>query len=244
MSRDVIIGIVMVVIGIGVIGLGFYLKQKGIPVQTNIFLNRELIDRNILAEEGLPHQMVIPFVIGYFFILLGLLVISFERSFLEGSFPPPKIFGGLIFLSGGALCIFLMRTITGRTDEIRTWPSVEGIVHEVHAPTTDDLLSGKVAAKDAIARIVYEYRVKNEPHTSGRVSLEDKSGTAGYTQYIHDTFFKGKQVKVYYNPKKPSESVLEPPASSDMKLVKYAGYIGGALFALLGLLIMIIPTEN
>jgi hypothetical protein len=94
------------------------------------------------------------------------------------------------------------------------WPQTQGRivvsgsqVREVES-FDDDSEGGKALAKRNFANIVYEYEVSRQKLRAGRVSIGEDLGNFEVAETIA-RYPVGKIVTVYYNPRKPSEAVLE-----------------------------------
>jgi hypothetical protein len=95
----------------------------------------------------------------------------------------------------------------------QNWPSVEGVIFTSEVKT--DLGKSDDVDPKYTAAITYRYTVEGYEYTGERVSFAGqtflKKGKADRLVMRYD---KGKRVKVYYDPKTPHVSVLEPGTAS------------------------------
>lgn len=245
--KELIVGLVVICIGLGVMGLGLYIKIKKIPVQADIFINRESAS---LSSPLAGIAAAAPFAVGYMVILFGMLMVSFYRwafmhwIWLDVLIPSSKTIAALIFLSAGIGIVFMVHFITSGTQDTRKWPAVPGIVTMMSAPSAQDVLSGKADPQKAAARITYEYQVDGKTYSSSRISLSDRSASQGFTQYVRDTYQKGKEVTVKYRPDDPREAVLEHTEDNVADVMKGMGYLTAMIFILAGIVMLIISFRS
>lgn len=95
----------------------------------------------------------------------------------------------------------------------KDWLSVEGKIVEsgIRTETSSSSDSSRRSNTTYHANIIYEYLANGESFTGKRVSYgeygrENETHAAG----ISKRYPQGEMVVVYYDPQKPSESVLEP----------------------------------
>ncbi len=112
------------------------------------------------------------------------------------------------------------------------WSSTEGVV-----------LSSKIALLSVIdrsrrnpipiARVEYSYTVAGKTYTSTRISLNDYgSNIKGQQKKIINGYPEEATVKVFYDPQKPGNAILEHRTP----FVYYFGLGGGIIFTLIGYL--------
>ncbi len=238
MNKEIISGIVTLLIGISVIFLGVYLNKKNIPIKVSLFVNQESYDKTQLPADGQGFGKIAPFIMGGFFCLMGLFIIAIGtgNQFLL------KLFAGLIFISAGIGIIVLMSFLFGSPQRTQKWLSAPGIIKAMSAPTTDELISGKVKPDSALAKIEYEYQVKGKTYRADRLTLSDATKTPGYTQLIRNNYPVGKEITVYFDPADPNSAVLKH--EQPQNIFKAVGYYSGAMFILMGLLAMFIPANK
>jgi len=89
----------------------------------------------------------------------------------------------------------------------RGWPQAKGEI-------LSSELKGQSRGKDRTryyTRILYRYTVNNTDYESGKVGFHDAMSTdRKYVKGIVERYPKGKEVTVFYHPKKPGLAVLEP----------------------------------
>ena len=86
--------------------------------------------------------------------------------------------------------------------------------------------------------IRYEYRVYDKIYRNGQISIKFRSNSFNYKsdaeRFVND-YFKGRSCNVYYDPDKPSFSVLKPNEHEYENLFLFIGY---ALLALTSIIII------
>jgi hypothetical protein len=133
------------------------------------------------------------------------------------------------FVGGGLImCIFGYRNLPTAKRSAR-WPHAFGVITKSEfVEETDD--EGRTTYR---AEIEYSYRVDDDTFTGDiiairlPISFDPKSSARYYVQHYH----AGKGVKVFYDPMKPSKSVLEPGVSGRF----YFDIIQGIILILFGL---------
>lgn len=73
--------------------------------------------------------------------------------------------------------------------------------------------------------IIYRYEVGNRIYTSDCVSFENVGMAEETAQAIADQFNMGEEIEVFYNPKNPRQSVLEPGVP-----ISQFWFLGGGIF--------------
>jgi Protein of unknown function (DUF3592) len=115
------------------------------------------------------------------------------------------------------------------------WPTVTGQVVTADLQRSRDA-QGMVTYR---AEVAYKYEVGGQPYVSDRVFFGDQlsvSWATGAVREVED-YHPGTQVKVFYNPGKPSRSVLEPgaPWQVYVVLLTAAALLGFGIAILLGM---------
>ena len=108
---------------------------------------------------------------------------------------------------------------------------------KVWARTQGEIVASKVEAEgshtddddsDCLATVRYRYTVAGKSHESSRIAfIESGHTTRLLAQQIVDKYPKGATVEVFYNPKRPSQAVLE--SSSGPSLAFYMMFLVFAL---------------
>lgn len=145
-----------------------------------------------------------------------------------------NIFIGLICLSIGVVIFGLGTKLYKKAKASETWPTVVGEVF------SSDVSSYTDSKKKTMyrANINYSFVVNGKEYTSDDISMsESSSSNPGYAKKVCYQYPVGKKVKVFYDPKTPSSSLLEPGIS----FVLYLPMIGGAVFFLIGVGIFLKP---
>lgn len=159
-------------------------------------------------------------------------------------------FGGIFFLVGAGLCLFLgVPTLSGAKAS-ESWPTVDGVVIESRVESKRS--SGKNNGTTYKAIVVYDYEVDGQPYSSGRIWFGSDISTSNQAQMRNTTkqYPKGQTVKVHYDPENPLEAVLQPGAfwSSYFMIVfgSVFAFIGGAvlLVAAFGMKSKSNPTDH
>jgi hypothetical protein len=89
----------------------------------------------------------------------------------------------------------------------KSWPVTDGVIisgkSEYHANPS--------AVNGYIPNIEYRYKVNDKNYTSTRInfSLNESAGNKANAANILNKYRNGSEVKVYYNPNKPEQSVIE-----------------------------------
>ena len=110
----------------------------------------------------------------------------------------------------------------------RIWARTQGeiVASEVEAEgshTDDD-------DSDCLATVRYRYTVAGKSHESSRIAFAESGHTTRLlAQQTVDKYPKGAKVEVFYNPKRPSQAVLESNGG-----VSFGFYIAFLVFALVG----------
>lgn len=124
----------------------------------------------------------------------------------------PVIFGVLFvaFLAAGVGSIGAGAWFLYRGNATRAWPHTQGLVLSSQVRQTDD--------KDDpgyFAEIRYEYSVKGKKYKSHKILfVEEVYGDRATAQKLVTRYAAHRQARVYYNARRPSESVLEPGANN------------------------------
>lgn len=103
----------------------------------------------------------------------------------------------------------------------QNWPSTEGVILSSEVKT--DLGKSDDADPKYKAAITYRYGVKGYEYTGERVSFAGQTFLEkGKADSLIMRYNSGKRVKVYYNPKTPHVSVLEPGTASGPPFISIA----------------------
>ncbi|MEK6936605.1 MAG: DUF3592 domain-containing protein [Nanoarchaeota archaeon] len=137
----------------------------------------------------------------------------------------------LIFLLVGSLLMYFTYSWILNGIESKNWPAVEGTILSsefVSSRNSDNKPSYS-------AEILYEYYIDNEKYLSNSItssSGQSSSSSPGSAQRLVNEYTVPDKVKVYYNPKNPELSVLEPGFHPIDALPFSMGFV----FALVGLI--------
>src|SRR5574337_1111560 len=138
-----------------------------------------------------------------------------------------KIFYFLfVILGAGAICVGIWLLLWGGLSY--KWPSTTGRILSSHVASSSDN-SGTTYS----AAVTYEYSVDAQRYLSDRVSFSSYSSSdSGHAQEICSRYPAGRIVTVYYNPHKPSMSVLEKGFGGGAYIMLGVGaaFVGFVLF--------------
>lgn len=114
------------------------------------------------------------------------------------------------------------------------WPSVQGTVRSSGVrEETSSSGSRRSSSTTYHASVVYDYQVGGQAYQGERISYgEYGTGDSGRAQKIAAGYPEGAEVRVYYQPDDPQESVLEPGTGG----VPWFFLAMGSAFASVGLL--------
>lgn len=111
------------------------------------------------------------------------------------------------------------------------WPTVTGRVIHSRVKNYTSISEGK-STQMYSADIGYRYTVNNKTYTSRSVSLGDHaSGSSGGMRKLTMLYPVGKIITVYYDPRKPGSSLLEPGPA----FITYLPFAFGVLSVIAGL---------
>ncbi|WP_431686320.1 DUF3592 domain-containing protein [Hahella sp. NBU794] len=114
------------------------------------------------------------------------------------------------YLISGAL-VYIVTLSFLRDRKAMRWPTVKGVVTSARAIVTADSDGNPISR----AEIEYEYKVKGKVYTSDRI----KFGVIGDHDALLRRYGVKCPVKVYYDPTKPWEAVIEPSGNGWTVLV-------------------------
>ncbi len=133
---------------------------------------------------------------------------------------PYFILLALVTLGGIGITIWGWQ-ILGRSQKVRNWPSVEGVIEVSKLSSEQD---------DLLPHIAYRYDINDE---TLRSSFEFPSGTQPLPEFSQTYVRKypvGARVQVYYNPQHKHQSTLEPGSQGDWMVLVIGVFmaVGGA----------------
>lgn len=148
--------------------------------------------------------------------------------------------GGVFFLVGAGLGLFLGLPTISDAKASKSWPKVDGIVIEsrVEMRRSSGGANGRNNGPTYKAIVVYDYKVDDQPHSCDRIWFGSDISTSNRGQ-MRDTvkqYPEGKTIQVYYDPENPSEAVLQPGAFFS----SYFMVIFGGVFAFVGGIILLV----
>lgn len=140
--------------------------------------------------------------------------------------------GHLIILGLGLVTVIVVGYSILRGQKSRGWPNVSGSILSsrisVHESTDDD---GSTTTNYGVA-LLYRYSVGGQEYQGTRRTFTDvNTSSRARAEKILATYPQGGSVTVYYDPQKPSTSVLVPGVS----WISYLFLALGLAFLLFGL---------
>jgi len=120
----------------------------------------------------------------------------------------PMVFGVLFaaFFAAGIASIGAGAWYLAQGNATRAWPHTQGLVLSSRVRQTDDRDD-----PGYYAEIRYEYSVKGKTYKSHKILfVEEVYAERATAQKLVTRYAAHKQARVYYNAKRPAESVLEP----------------------------------
>ena len=129
---------------------------------------------------------------------------------------------GLIFLVIGVIFLVIGLVAIKRAKTAQSWPSIAGTVvrsEVVRHESTDEDGSTSTTYEPVVQ---YDYSVMGQPFTGKRIAFGSNRYNYKKAAEVTARYPMGGRVKVFYNPDKPKDAVLETVAA------------GGKLFVILG----------
>jgi hypothetical protein len=148
------------------------------------------------------------------------------------------VVAALILFALGGLLVWVARRNRGRVQASMSWPEAMGRI--ISASVREDVTQGDSDTPDSSTfyRVVeYEFEVGGRPYRGKRLAFQD----AGYSSWnkastAMQAFAVGGGVRVYYNPGKPDDCVLERAAHHNNVMLAIGVFLllAGAGFAIKG----------
>jgi hypothetical protein len=144
----------------------------------------------------------------------------------------PIVFGLFAILFGG---VFLFNGLRGRqqSDASRGWPTAPGRVTAAVMHTRTNFSSDGAPTVSYQPVVDYDYAVIGAPYHASRIAFGADSFGRRQAEAVLAKYPPGSAVRVYYNPEKPDEAVLEQSAKGTLVFM-----IVGGLFTLIGLCVI------
>ncbi len=155
--------------------------------------------------------------------VIGLGILVFGLNIAASKFLPykaEKIATGLLFVVFGAAFAFFGYRSYQLGTQSKAWPVAKGAVIQsevVKSTRTTGTGTNRRKVVEHVPIVAYAYNVDRQSYRSSRITfgasnkLNARKTVARYP--------KGKQIKVFYNPQKPDQAVLEPGADSTLSIV-------------------------
>lgn len=142
----------------------------------------------------------------------------------------------LVFVITGAVILFFGIRQIQQANASLTWPSVPGVVtvSELgkHISNDDNDSTSSTTSTTYSADITYDYLVDDVSYVSSAIQFgQVSSSDPAVARTVLKQYEVGKAVNVYYNPEKPSQSVLEPGLQGGTWFLP----IFGSLFLVVGI---------
>jgi hypothetical protein len=116
------------------------------------------------------------------------------------------------------------------------WPNVSGTVLSSKVGATGN----KIKSSTVIAKVNYTYEVKGVSYQSSRISHNDYgTDSLERNKIISDRYPENAEVKVFYDPNRPSSSILEYKLPFSYILILG----GGVIFILIGYFIILVAPK-
>ena len=117
-------------------------------------------------------------------------------------------------LVGGALIILAINLFSlPQMITSQDWPTTKGTIISSEAVPYECYVYEDGWYDDLSERIIFKYSVNNKQYTSDVISSSKNTGTCpnpDYAREVVSRYPEGADVSVYYNPRDPSEGMLEP----------------------------------
>ncbi|MFY9695799.1 MAG: DUF3592 domain-containing protein [Xanthobacteraceae bacterium] len=124
---------------------------------------------------------------------------------------------GVIAIAIGAVLYIVQFRQGLRADASKKWPRAAGTV------MTSVLEKSPEHRRRYRAALQYRYRVGGKDYQASRVFWGGNEGREKHMASVVETYPEGSGVRVFYDPKKPSEAVLDPIQNTGSRqLVLYA----------------------
>jgi hypothetical protein len=145
------------------------------------------------------------------------------------------VFGGILLAGGLALFYFIGKPTLDEAIASKTWPKVKGVI--TISRVDSRVKKGKTTYS---SHVEYEYSLNDQETFYGHRIWIGQYSSNNQSEHKKNVakYPSGAQVDVYYNPKSPESSVLEPGAV-------YSSYIAfgiGLGIAAIGGLLLIAPV--
>ncbi|HOV91443.1 MAG TPA: DUF3592 domain-containing protein [Syntrophorhabdaceae bacterium] len=115
----------------------------------------------------------------------------------------------LLFVLGGLVVLVYGISLIYEAISSYTWPVCKGKIITSEVSLRKNIKGGSID-KTYTAHVIYEYNVNDILFTNDRIFWgQYNSGIKSLMQNIVDKYPVGKEVSVYYDPRKPKNAVLE-----------------------------------
>lgn len=143
---------------------------------------------------------------------------------------------GLALFAVGIVVFFLRRRSAALQAASVNWPTVEGRVSDAKLHTFRDRDKRQL---NYMARVWHTYEVDGTSYTVEKISWggQPQARIADPAKAVLERYPVGSTVKVYYNPQKPKQSVLDPHAKGGIATMAWVAavfLVMGVVFFVLG----------
>jgi len=115
-----------------------------------------------------------------------------------------KLFGSAVIAFGCVLLVIAIRRSVKASKSLK-WPNVNGAILQSMV-----VAQAQGRGRAYVPRVSYEYEIDGISYSGTAITVCDSSLGRAWSQKIVDRYPGGAPVKIYYNPEKPSDALLEP----------------------------------
>jgi len=116
----------------------------------------------------------------------------------------------IVLLAVGVILTLLMPISISKGRKSKTWPTTEATVVSTEVEEKHEYDEDGDKHVYYYPRIHYDYRVEGQFYNGFKYKLLEASMSKRKAYEIISNFMTGDKLTVYYNPEKPTESVLQP----------------------------------
>jgi len=149
-------------------------------------------------------------------------------------------------MGGACTSVLLLRLLRGSRS--KSWPTVWGLItnSSVREWFDEGFQGPEVYTRGSTqyeADIIYKYEIDNRKYNAKRIDTSFRGENRGLNRswLIYQKYYSGKPVQVYYDPKNPRISVLEPGFKLNSHLY---GYCFGIILSLCLTILFTVPDWN
>lgn len=141
-----------------------------------------------------------------------------------------------ILIGGLGLILFILAMLQKNKAKkvAETWPKTSGTVEKSELSIRQDTDSDGSSSTTYAAHVVYSYQVEGKQLNNDKIGFGSVLGGRKKAEMKVEEYPVGKVVAVYYDPKDPTKSVIEPVATS-FSILLVAGILLIALAVVVGI---------